>query len=109
LATPPPAGRSDVFSAGGSGTSRSGSSINVPRCTACSCCWPDHPDDYRANVFLRLIQAMPVVRDETHVLSGSELGRRVALARRAGSDWFIAALNCKDQAYTWELEPCPSR
>ncbi|MCU0959177.1 MAG: glycoside hydrolase family 97 protein [Pirellulaceae bacterium] len=60
-------------------------------------CWPDHPEDYRASVFLGLVQAMPVLWDETHVLAGSEIGRRVAFARRAGREWFIAALNCDDQ------------
>lgn len=67
-------------------------------------CWPDHPDEYRASVFLGLVQAMPVVWDETHVLQGSEIGRRVAFARRAGNQWFIAALNCEDQPTTWELD-----
>ncbi|MHB8863755.1 MAG: glycoside hydrolase family 97 protein [Pirellulaceae bacterium] len=67
-------------------------------------CWPDHPDDYRASLFFGLVQAMPVVWDETRVLPGSEIGRRVAFARRAGSEWFVAALNCEDQANAWELE-----
>jgi alpha-glucosidase len=60
-------------------------------------CWPDHPDDYRASVFLGVVQAMPVVWDETRVLAGSAIGRRVVFARRAGTDWFVAALNCEDQ------------
>lgn len=66
-------------------------------------CWPDHPDDYRASVFLGVVQAMPVVWDETRVLAGSAIGRRVAFARRAGSDWFVAALNCEDQPGPWQL------
>lgn len=66
-------------------------------------CWPDHPEDYRASVFLGLVQALPVVWDETRVLPGSEIGRRVAFARRSGHEWFVAALNCEDQAHVWEL------
>ena len=66
-------------------------------------CWPDHPDDYRASVFLGLVQSMPVVWDETRVLPGSEIGRRVAFARRAGDQWFIAALNCDNAGTTWEI------
>lgn len=67
-------------------------------------CWPDHPEDYRASVFLGLVQAMPVVWDETRVLPGSTIGGRVAFARRAGNQWFVAALNCADQSTTWELD-----
>ena len=67
-------------------------------------CWPDHPDDYRASVFLGLVQAMPVLWDETRVLPGSQIGRRVAFARRAGREWFIAALHCEDEVKSWELD-----
>jgi len=67
-------------------------------------CWPDHPEDYRASVFLGLVQAMPTVWDETHVLPGSEIGRRVAFARRAGNEWFLTALNCDDQPYAWDIQ-----
>ena len=67
-------------------------------------CWPDHPEDYLASVFLGLVQAVPVLWDETHVLPGTTIGRRVAYARRAGDQWFVAALNCEDEPATWELE-----
>lgn len=67
-------------------------------------CWPDHPEDYRASVFLGFVQAIPTLWDETHVLTGSTIGRRVAFARRAGDQWFVAALNCQDEPTTWELD-----
>ncbi len=67
-------------------------------------CWPDHPEDYRASVFLGLVQAMPVLWDETRVLPGSQIGHRVAFARRAGREWFVAALNCEDAMRAWELD-----
>lgn len=40
-----------------------------------------------------LLKAIPATWDETRVLPGSEIGKLAILARRKGSDWFIAGLN----------------
>lgn len=65
-------------------------------------CWPDHPDDYLASPFLGLIQALPVVWDETIVLPGSRIGRLAAFARRAGDAWYVGVLNGSDERVEWE-------
>ncbi len=67
-------------------------------------CWPDHPEDYRGSVFLGLVQAMPTVWDETRVLQGTEIGKRIAVARRSGREWFTAAIHCEDQPRPWSLD-----
>ncbi len=64
-------------------------------------CWPDHPDDYRASVFLGLVQAIPGVWDETRVLPGSEMGGVVGIARRSGSEWFVGVINGAADARSW--------
>lgn len=65
--------------------------------------WPDHPDDYRASVFLGLMQTLPLVWDETRVLPGTAVGEVVALARRSGNDWYVAVLNGRAEPRAWEL------
>lgn len=65
-------------------------------------CWPDHPDDYLVSPFLGLIQAMPVVWDETRVLPGSQIGRCVAFARRAGDNWYVGVLNGTREPLEWQ-------
>ncbi len=75
-------------------------------------CWPDHPDDYLASPFLGLIQALPVVWDQTVVLPGSRIGRLAAFARRAGADWYVGVLNGTAERIVWEapagfLGPAP--
>lgn len=66
--------------------------------------WPDHPDDYLASPLLGLIQALPLVWDETRVLAGSEIGRLAAFARRSGDDWFLGVLNGTDEARAWSTD-----
>ncbi len=66
--------------------------------------WPDHPDDYLASPFLGLVQAMPLLWDETRVLPGSEIGRLAAFARRSGDDWFVGVLNGRAETIQWQLD-----
>jgi len=64
-------------------------------------CWPDHPEDYRASVFLGLVQALPLVWDETRVLTGSTIGQCVGFARRAGEEWYVGVINGSDKTKPW--------
>jgi alpha-glucosidase len=45
------------------------------------------------NELVAVLKQIPSVWDETKVLSGSKIGDLAVMARRKGSDWFIAALN----------------
>lgn len=66
--------------------------------------WPDHPDDYLASPFLGLIQALPLVWDETRVLPGSAIGRLAAFARRSGDDWYVGVVNGTDEPRSWSTD-----
>jgi len=59
-------------------------------------CFGGHPRDYLANPARDVLTAIPSVWDETRVLPGSEPGKVVAMARRSGNRWFIAAINGGD-------------
>ncbi len=65
-------------------------------------CYGGHPKDYLANPARDVLTAIPAVWDETRVLPGSEPGKMVAMARRSGNRWFIAAINGAD-AKTFEI------
>ena len=56
-------------------------------------CLGDYPQNYLDSPMVEVIKALPATYDETIVLPGSEIGKCVALARRAGSRWFIAVEN----------------
>jgi alpha-glucosidase len=56
-------------------------------------CTGGHPRDYVANPARDVLSAIPAVWDETRVLNGSEPGKVVAVARRSGTEWFIAVIN----------------
>lgn len=56
-------------------------------------CTGGHPRDYVANPAKDVLSAIPAVWDETRVLNGSEPGKVVAMARRSGSQWFVAVMN----------------
>ena len=56
-------------------------------------CFGDFPRNYEKSPARTLVEALPSVYDETHVLPGSEIGECVALARRRGSTWFLAVEN----------------
>jgi len=59
-------------------------------------CFGGNPKDYIANPARDVLEALPAVWDETRVLPGSEPGKAVAMARRSGNRWFIAAINGAD-------------
>ena len=67
-------------------------------------CWPDNPETYLHSPLLQFVRRVPVVWDETRVLAGSVIGETVILARRHGEEWYVAALNCRDQERTLELD-----
>ena len=56
-------------------------------------CLGDYPQNYLENPAVELIKALPVVYDETRILSGSEIGKCIVVAKRKGKDWFVAAEN----------------
>jgi alpha-glucosidase len=55
-----------------------------------------NPESLVANPASALIAAVPATWDETRVLPQSEIGEVAALARRHGSDWFLAIVNGPD-------------
>jgi alpha-glucosidase len=67
-------------------------------------CWPDNPETYLHSPLLQFVRTVPVVWDETRVLPGSVIGDTVIMARRSGAAWYVAALNCRDQERTVELD-----
>ncbi len=63
----------------------------------------DSPSAYRAAPdAMKFLREVPVTWDETRVLE-AEIGVKVAVARRSGKRWFIAALN-NSEARTLELD-----
>jgi alpha-glucosidase len=56
-------------------------------------CYGGHPQDYLANTAVDVLKAIPAVWDRTIVLPGSEPGKVVASARKAGNAWFVGILN----------------
>ena len=59
-------------------------------------CFGGHPQSYLQNSARDVLIAIPPVWDETRILKGSEPGKVVAEARRAGKQWFIAVINGAD-------------
>ena len=59
-------------------------------------CFGDYPQNYLKSAAVELMRELPSVYDETSVLPGSEIGRCVALAKRAGGDWYVAVENGAD-------------
>jgi len=55
----------------------------------------DSPKNYRSQPGVEFLRALPTVWDETVVLAG-EVGRSIALARRSGDRWYLAAMNGTD-------------
>jgi alpha-glucosidase len=70
-------------------------------------CWPDNPEAYLNSPLLEFVRTVPVTWDETRVLPGAAIGDTVLLARRKGTDWYVAALNCRPEARTLELDLAP--
>lgn len=67
-------------------------------------CWPDNPEAYANSPWLHFVRTVPVLWDETRVLPGSVIGESVIMARRKGDEWFVAALNCRAELRTLELD-----
>ena len=67
-------------------------------------CWPDNPEAYASSPWLHFVRTVPVLWDETRVLPGSAIGESVILARRKGDAWYVAALNCRPEPRTIELD-----
>lgn len=67
-------------------------------------CWPDNPEAYLHSPWLHFVRSVPVTWDETRVLPGSVIGETVLLARRRGEEWYVAALNCRGEPRTLELD-----
>jgi alpha-glucosidase len=55
----------------------------------------DSPKNYRGQPGIEFLRNIPTVWDETVVLSG-EVGKSIALARRSGNRWYLAAMNGDD-------------
>ena len=67
-------------------------------------CWPDNPEAYLDSPMLSFLRTVPVTWDETRVLPGSAIGDTVAVARRQGAQWYVAALNCRNEPRTLPLD-----
>ncbi|RYX83121.1 glycoside hydrolase family 97 protein [bacterium] len=52
----------------------------------------DSPTNYRGQPGIEFLRGLPTVWDETVVLTG-QVGQTVALARRSGERWYLAAIN----------------
>jgi alpha-glucosidase len=52
-----------------------------------------NPESILASPAVDVIKSVPSTWDETRVLTGSEIGELVLLARRKGDIWFLAAMN----------------
>jgi len=70
-------------------------------------CWPDNPEAYLDSPLLPFIRTVPVTWDETRLLPGSVIGDTVAMARRKGTEWYIAVLNCRPESRTLDLDLGP--
>lgn len=67
-------------------------------------CWPDSPEAYLESPLLQFVRSVPVIWDETRILPGSKIGDTVIMARRHGSEWYVAALNCRAELRELELD-----
>ncbi len=52
----------------------------------------DSPKHYRGQAGIEFLRSMPTVWDESVVLAG-EVAKSIAIARRAGGRWYLAAMN----------------
>ena len=66
-------------------------------------CTADYPENYLKSPMVQIIKALPAVYDETRVLSGAEIGRLYAAARRKGDTWFVAVMNANKKR-EWTLD-----
>jgi len=61
----------------------------------------DSPANYRGQPGVEFFRDLPTVWDETVVLN-AEVGKSIAIARRAGDRWYLAAMN-GDNAVTLDV------
>jgi len=67
--------------------------------------WADKPDIYLASPTVNMIRSMPTCWDETRVLAGSAIGETAQFIRRAGSVWYLAAINSKaDRDFIFDMD-----
>ena len=55
----------------------------------------DYPSAYRGHPLTRVLAQIPATWDETRVISG-EVGEHIAIARRAGDQWWIGAMTDRE-------------
>jgi alpha-glucosidase len=67
-------------------------------------CWPDNPEAYLGSPLLQFVRTVPVAWDETRILPGSVIGDTVIMARRKDAAWYVAALNCRSEPRTLDLD-----
>lgn len=67
-------------------------------------CWPDNPEAYLHHPMLEFVRNVPVTWDETRILPDSVIGDTVVMARRKDAAWYVAALNCRREARSLELD-----
>jgi alpha-glucosidase len=67
-------------------------------------CWPDNPEAYIHSPLLEFVRNVPVTWDETRILPGSAIGDTVIMARRKGAHWYVAALNCRSEQRTLDID-----
>jgi alpha-glucosidase len=72
-------------------------------------CWPDNPEAYLHSPMLPFLRSVPVTWDETRILPGSVLGESVVMARRSGTEWYIAVLNCRAASRMFSVDLAPFR
>lgn len=56
-------------------------------------CFGDYPKNYQENPAADIVRSLPAVYDDVRILSGSEIGECIAIAKRKGKNWFVAAEN----------------
>lgn len=59
-------------------------------------CYGGHPKSFLENPARDVLVSIPSTWDETLVLPGTEPGKCAAMARRKGTDWFVAAINARE-------------
>jgi alpha-glucosidase len=50
------------------------------------------------------VRSVPVTWDEMRILPGSKIGETVIVARRHGTDWHLAVLNCRAEPQTLVID-----
>jgi alpha-glucosidase len=69
--------------------------------------WYAKPGDIAAEPALEYWRRLPTTWDETRVIQG-DIGRRVAIARRKGDDWFVGAIAPAEGRFPIQLNFLPA-